>query len=37
MLPRTIGVAGAGQTGNGIAHVAAAAGFGVLLYPASAS
>ena len=31
MLPRTIGVAGAGQTGNGIAHVAAAAGFDVLL------
>jgi len=31
MLPRTIGVVGAGQMGNGIAHVAAAAGFDVLL------
>ncbi|MEO8349946.1 MAG: 3-hydroxybutyryl-CoA dehydrogenase [Acidobacteriota bacterium] len=31
MIPRTIGVVGAGQMGNGIAHVAAAAGFSVLL------
>ena len=31
MLPRTIGVVGAGQMGNGIAHVAAAAGFDVIL------
>ena len=31
MIPRTIGVVGAGQMGNGIAHVAAAAGFDVLL------
>ena len=31
MLPRTIGVVGAGQMGNGIAHAAAAAGFDVLL------
>ena len=31
MLPRPIGVVGAGQMGNGIAHVAAAAGFDVLL------
>ena len=31
MLPRTIGVVGAGQMGNGIAHVAAAVGFDVLL------
>ena len=31
MTPRTIGVVGAGQMGNGIAHVAAAAGFSVLL------
>jgi 3-hydroxybutyryl-CoA dehydrogenase len=31
MLPRTIGVVGAGQMGNGIAHVAAAAGFDVVL------
>ena len=31
MTPRTIGVVGAGQMGNGIAHVAAAAGFDVLL------
>ncbi|HEY3173168.1 MAG TPA: 3-hydroxybutyryl-CoA dehydrogenase [Thermoanaerobaculia bacterium] len=31
MIPRTIGVVGAGQMGNGIAHVAAAAGFEVLL------
>jgi 3-hydroxybutyryl-CoA dehydrogenase len=31
MLLRTIGVVGAGQMGNGIAHVAAAAGFDVLL------
>ena len=31
MTPRTIGVVGAGQMGNGIAHVAAAAGFNVLL------
>ncbi|HEX9304844.1 MAG TPA: 3-hydroxybutyryl-CoA dehydrogenase [Thermoanaerobaculia bacterium] len=31
MIPRTIGVVGAGQMGNGIAHVAAAAGFQVLL------
>ena len=31
MVPRTIGVVGAGQMGNGIAHVAAAAGFDVVL------
>jgi len=31
VIPRTIGVVGAGQMGNGIAHVAAAAGFSVLL------
>ena len=31
MLPRTIGVVGAGQMGNGIAHAAAAAGFDVVL------
>jgi 3-hydroxybutyryl-CoA dehydrogenase len=31
VLPRTIGVVGAGQMGNGIAHAAAAAGFDVLL------
>ena len=31
MLPRTIGVVGAGQMGNGIAHAAAAAGFDVIL------
>ena len=31
MIPRTIGVVGAGQMGNGIAHVAAAAGFDVVL------
>lgn len=31
MAPRTIGVIGAGQMGSGIAHVAAAAGFSVLL------
>jgi 3-hydroxybutyryl-CoA dehydrogenase len=31
VIPRTIGVVGAGQMGNGIAHVAAAAGFEVLL------
>ena len=31
MLPRTIGIVGAGQMGNGIAHVAAATGFDVLL------
>jgi 3-hydroxybutyryl-CoA dehydrogenase len=31
VLPRTIGVVGAGQMGNGIAHAAAAAGFEVLL------
>jgi 3-hydroxybutyryl-CoA dehydrogenase len=31
MLPRTIGVVGAGQMGNGIAHAAAAAGFEVVL------
>jgi len=31
VTPRTIGVVGAGQMGNGIAHVAAAAGFSVLL------
>ena len=31
MTPRTIGVVGAGQMGNGIAHVAAAAGLSVLL------
>ena len=31
MSPRTIGVVGAGQMGNGIAHVAAAAGFDVIL------
>ena len=31
MVPRTIGVVGAGQMGNGIAHVACAAGFPVLL------
>ncbi|HEV8611294.1 MAG TPA: 3-hydroxybutyryl-CoA dehydrogenase [Thermoanaerobaculia bacterium] len=31
MSPRTIGVVGAGQMGNGIAHVAAAAGFRVVL------
>ncbi len=31
MIPRTIGVVGAGQMGSGIAHVAAAAGFQVLL------
>jgi 3-hydroxybutyryl-CoA dehydrogenase len=31
MLPRTIGVVGAGQKGNGNAHAAAAAGFDVLL------
>jgi 3-hydroxybutyryl-CoA dehydrogenase len=29
MIPRTIGVVGAGQMGSGIAHVAAAAGFDV--------
>jgi 3-hydroxybutyryl-CoA dehydrogenase len=31
VIPRTIGVVGAGQMGNGIAHVATAAGFDVLL------
>ncbi len=31
MTPQTIGVVGAGQMGNGIAHVAAAAGFSVIL------
>jgi len=31
MLPRTIGVVGAGQMGNGIAHASAAAGFEVIL------
>ena len=31
MIPATIGVVGAGQMGNGIAHVASAAGFSVLL------
>ncbi|HLN79918.1 MAG TPA: 3-hydroxybutyryl-CoA dehydrogenase [Thermoanaerobaculia bacterium] len=31
MSPRTIGVVGAGQMGNGIAHVAAASGFEVIL------
>jgi 3-hydroxybutyryl-CoA dehydrogenase len=31
MLPRTIGVVGAGQMGNGIAHAAAAVGFDVIL------
>ena len=31
MSPRTIGVVGAGQMGNGIAHVAAATGFDVIL------
>jgi len=31
VVPRTIGVVGAGQMGNGIAHVAAAAGFDVVL------
>ena len=31
MIPRTIGIVGAGQMGSGIAHVAAAAGFEVLL------
>jgi 3-hydroxybutyryl-CoA dehydrogenase len=31
MPPSTIGVVGAGQMGNGIAHVAAAAGFSVVL------
>jgi 3-hydroxybutyryl-CoA dehydrogenase len=31
MTPSTIGVVGAGQMGNGIAHVAAAAGFHVVL------
>ncbi len=31
MTPRTIGVVGAGQMGSGIAHVAAASGFSVLL------
>jgi 3-hydroxybutyryl-CoA dehydrogenase len=31
MSPRTIGVVGAGQMGNGIAHVAAASGFDVIL------
>lgn len=31
MTPRTIGVVGAGQMGNGIAHVAAAVGFSVIL------
>jgi 3-hydroxybutyryl-CoA dehydrogenase len=32
---KTIGVIGAGQMGNGIAHVAAAAGYGVLLHDLS--
>ena len=31
MLPQKIGVVGAGQMGNGIAHVAAAVGFDVIL------
>jgi 3-hydroxybutyryl-CoA dehydrogenase len=31
MLPRAIGVVGAGQMGNGIAHAASAAGFDVIL------
>ena len=37
MLPRTLGVVGAGQMGCGIAQCAAMAGFDVLLYDASFS
>jgi 3-hydroxybutyryl-CoA dehydrogenase len=33
---KTVGVIGSGQMGNGIAHVAALAGFGVVLYDVSA-
>ncbi|MGL4263515.1 MAG: 3-hydroxyacyl-CoA dehydrogenase NAD-binding domain-containing protein, partial [Afipia sp.] len=33
---KTVGVIGSGQMGNGIAHVAALAGFNVVLYDVSA-
>lgn len=33
---KTVGVIGSGQVGNGIAHVAALAGFNVVLYDVSA-